>query len=151
MQLDIFAEPAGSCGRTCPAPSQATAGETLRWWLGRWLGADSAFRVTDGGRAELQPALEGSSNGELWTRSMSEWNHIPPRSPSDVAVCSLSSILETGPIDRRYYLSSRACIGILRRSESRGKDLPPALKAALESVALSGRVTEELIARMGTR
>ena len=70
---------------------------------------------------------------------MSEWNHIPPRSPSDAYVSSLSSILETGPIDRRYFLSPKACAGILRRAESRGKELPEALRLALESVARSGQ------------
>jgi hypothetical protein len=31
----------------------------------------------------------------------------------------------------KYYLSARACEGILRRAESRGKELPKMLKEAL--------------------
>jgi hypothetical protein len=50
-------------------------------------------------------------------------------------VSSLSEILETGIIDNRYYLSARACRGILRRAEKRGKELPGQLRVALESVA----------------
>lgn len=34
-----------------------------------------------------------------------------------------------------FLLSAKACAGILRRAEKRGKTLPPALKAALEAVA----------------
>jgi hypothetical protein len=48
---------------------------------------------------------------------------------------SLSEILETGKVESRYYLSSTACRGILRRAKRRGKELPDALRAALESVA----------------
>jgi hypothetical protein len=33
-------------------------------------------------------------------------------------------------------LSAKACAGILRRAERRGKSLPPMLKAALEAVAI---------------
>lgn len=66
---------------------------------------------------------------------MSEWNHTLAPSLSDAGVCSLSSILETGSIDRRYFLSPKACAGILRRAEKRGKDLPPSLFAALTAVS----------------
>jgi hypothetical protein len=48
---------------------------------------------------------------------------------------SLSEILETGRIAPRYFLSPRACAGILRRAAKRGKKLPDLLAAALESVA----------------
>ena len=68
--------------------------------------------------------------------------------PNDASVCSLSQILETGPIPQRFYLSARACAGILRRAEKRGKVLPDMLRQALESVAsqqdqsdLGGRVS----------
>ena len=50
-----------------------------------------------------------------------------PRVPDSV---TLSGILEPGP-DRKYYLSRRACQGILRRAEARGRELPEQLKAAL--------------------
>jgi DNA (cytosine-5)-methyltransferase 1 len=50
----------------------------------------------------------------------------------------LSQILEPGPIPQRFYLSPRACAGILRRAEKRGKELPAMLRQALESVAHSG-------------
>jgi hypothetical protein len=55
--------------------------------------------------------------------------------PSDDAVCSLSDVLETGEVPQRFYLSPRACAGILRRAEKRGKKLPARLRLALEAVA----------------
>lgn len=51
-------------------------------------------------------------------------------SPKDASVCSLSSILEDNVPDK-YFLSEKACQGILRRSEERGKPLHPLLKQAL--------------------
>lgn len=53
---------------------------------------------------------------------------VAPRKPIRV---SLGSILEPAP-DPKYYLSKMACLGILRRSYERGKELPAKLKRALE-------------------
>lgn len=47
----------------------------------------------------------------------------------------LSSVLETGPIPERFFLSAKACAGILRRAEKRGKVLPEVLKQALREAA----------------
>lgn len=59
-------------------------------------------------------------------------------SPKDADVCSLSDILEDAPtVPLKYYLSAKACRGILRRAEKRGKELPPLLRQALQAVAES--------------
>ena len=42
----------------------------------------------------------------------------------------LSQILEVNPLPK-YNLTAKACLGILRRAERRGKDLPERLKAVL--------------------
>ncbi len=55
------------------------------------------------------------------------------------SLCSLSEVLETGPVPERFFLSGRACSGILRRAEKRGKELPPQLQAALMAVAQTGQ------------
>ena len=70
-----------------------------------------------------------------WTLNGCEHNgiHVPCRSAGDV--CSLSDVLETGPLPPRFSLSAKACSGILRRAERRGKALPPMLKAALEQAS----------------
>ena len=38
----------------------------------------------------------------------------------------------------KYYLSAKACEGILRRAEKRGKQLPPMLREALEEAVMLG-------------
>ena len=50
--------------------------------------------------------------------------------PSGGGACFLSQILEADA-PAKYSLSPKACAGILRRAERRGKELPPLLKAAL--------------------
>jgi hypothetical protein len=51
------------------------------------------------------------------------------------SLCSLSEVLETGPLPERFFLSAKACSGILRRAEKRGKSLPSALDSALRAVS----------------
>ena len=46
---------------------------------------------------------------------------------------SLWQILESN-VSAKYFLSRKACAGILRRAERRGKALPTMLEAALSSV-----------------
>ena len=65
---------------------------------------------------------------ESWTLSTSGF-------PSDGDASSLSDILETGTVPPRFYLSAKACQGILRRAERRGKALPERLREALALVA----------------
>ena len=55
-------------------------------------------------------------------------------SPNEENASTLSQILEAG-VPVKYYLSRRACLGILRRASSRGKELPKILKTALERQA----------------
>lgn len=108
--------------------SAATQGATLLPWLEKWLGASLPYRETAGEMPELLSAQGGSSNGQLWMRNITDWH-------KDANVCSLSEILETGPIAHRYFLSPTACKGILRRADKRGKELPIALHQALQQVA----------------
>lgn len=50
--------------------------------------------------------------------------------PKDENVSTLSQILEVG-VHQKYYLSQKACLGILRRASVRGKTLPKVLEQAL--------------------
>ena len=52
-------------------------------------------------------------------------------SPRDAVVSTLWQILEDKP-HPRYYLTRKACLGILRRASERGKPLPEQLRIALE-------------------
>lgn len=54
--------------------------------------------------------------------------------PSDVVESSLSQILED-TVPSKYYLTKKACLGILRRARERGKPLPPQLETALKAQA----------------
>lgn len=51
-------------------------------------------------------------------------------SPKEESESSLSQILEETP-HQKYYLSAKACAGILKRAEKRGRELPGILKEAL--------------------
>lgn len=69
------------------------------------------------------------SPGECLTRNTGEY-------PREENASSLSQIL-TAQVPEKYYLSPKACRGILQRASKRGKELPPLLKAALERQAQS--------------
>lgn len=66
---------------------------------------------------------DGAWCGELTTLNTGEC-------PNAVVVSRLSQILEETP-HPKYNLTQKACQGILRRAERRGKDLPKLLKAVL--------------------
>jgi hypothetical protein len=65
-------------------------------------------------------------NGEFWTRSSLESRNV-------AVECSLLGVLED-TVDERYFLSQKACEGILRRASRRGKNLPLPLEEALKAV-----------------
>jgi hypothetical protein len=68
----------------------------------------------------------------------SEW----PNDAADFSECSLAQVLESPQdVAPKYLLSPRACAGILRRAERRGKELPPHLKAALQQAVAGGAPT----------
>ena len=73
-----------------------------------------------------------SRSGASWMRNTSE-------SHNGVEECSssLSSILQPQQdVPTRYYLSAKACQGILRRAERRNKTLPIQLHQALTRVTI---------------
>lgn len=65
----------------------------------------------------------GLSRGGYLMRSFGE-------SPNVAVASRLSQILEANA-PQKYYLSAKACLGIIRRAERRGKELPPTLREAL--------------------
>ena len=56
--------------------------------------------------------------------------------PNEGRESTLSQILQEN-VPTKYYLSQKACQGILRRAAARGKELPELLKVALEMQAQS--------------
>lgn len=67
------------------------------------------------------------SPGESSTLNTGAW-------PNDVKESSLSQILEADP-PTKYYLTQKACRGILRRASERKKELPELLQQALQMQA----------------
>ena len=132
MQLDMLdALSPPSSGRTSPAscptattPSDASSPD---WWgmippSGRLEGGGGVTQVWSLGPRDVPRGVSSMLNTSAW--------------PNDARVSSLSQVLETGPVPLRFYLSAKACAGILRRAEQRGKKLPARLKLALPSPAL---------------
>ena len=84
---------------------------------------------------DLTPGA-GNLLGEFYWELCTPWRggssmlNTGPAPPSGDAGCSLSRILQDNP-PRKYYLTRRACLGILRRAKERGRPLPPQLHAAL--------------------
>ena len=74
--------------------------------------------------------------GECWTADTSVCP-ADPQSPSDDAgFSSLPDALEVD-VPPRFYLSQKAAVGILRRADKRGRELPPPLARALRLLAAS--------------
>lgn len=150
-QLTLFAE--AFPVKTCPLPDAGRAWmesgadfgtssvallETFAraGWLSR-MSLDFYPATADG---TLPSSFAGWSNagmaspGGFSTLSISEF-------PNAAAVCSLSAVLETDALPR-YFLSAKACQGILRRAERRGRELPALLRQALSAAATGTTPTE---------
>lgn len=123
IQLSLF-------GRTCPEPFPATTERTSGQC---WKNLPALDKQTllfldlrggaDGAKPEQSQETDGLWRGDSWTVNISEW-------PSVESVSLLSSTLEVNAPER-YYLSARACQGILTRASKRGKKLPDLLQTAL--------------------
>lgn len=98
----------------------------------------------------------------MWLLDPSAWPHGGQKTPSTSeypnegggSSCSLVEVLELGRLPTRFFLSSTACAGIMRRAEKRGRVLPAALAAALADragplLALSVEELEKLEAQEG--
>ena len=120
------------CGRTFPAHSQATKART------------SALSSKRSAKSEEKPFLYLNlrrGNGQRPDASWETVTALPGASttlntgecPSAARESTLSQILEANAPEK-YSLSERACAGILRRAERRGKELPTMLREALEEV-----------------
>lgn len=89
----------------------------------------------------LFPRTDG--DGAVWQQDVTLWPRGVCPTCNTLALpsagCeSLSSLLEpAASIPPKFWLSAKACAGILRRASSRGKELPEALRVALEAAAQS--------------
>ena len=111
----------------CPHPTKPSAVSSAPWWD---VFPPSFHHEDASGRTPVWLlGRDALSPGAFSTHNFSE-------SPNGAVVSSLSDVLEPpDSIPRKYFLSARACAGILRRAEKRGKTIPVPLRLALEAVA----------------
>jgi hypothetical protein len=130
-------------GKMYPEPTAATGGTTLPLLSRSWLEAqgitpslklcqtaESNQNTNSSGQVQVWLMGRGvKSLGATLTLNTSEW-------PNDGSECLLSQILEPNA-PQKYFLSPRACTGILSRAKAKGKVLPKLLELALTRVALT--------------
>ena len=122
IQLSLF-------GKTCQEHSAATEEKTSELCWKNWPALSNPkfqsldLRKENGQKQALSVVTDGALRGELSTLNFGE-------SPSVAVESRLSWILEDN-VPEKYYLSERACQGVLNRSSRRGKALPEILHTAL--------------------
>lgn len=90
------------------------------------------YRLAEDGT--LPPSFKGWQDAGI-CRLGGSWTLSIGASHNAAAVCSLSDVLQNSEdMPHKYFLSARACQGILRRAERRGKKLPQRLMEALMAV-----------------
>ena len=105
--------------KTSERSSKRSQGSKTRPWL--------YLNLTSGAMPGWSRVTDGRSHGGCLMQPLWEFHNEEEES-------SLSQILEDN-VPEKYYLSNKACLGILRRSEKRGKTLPEVLRNALVSQA----------------
>ena len=130
-QVSLFA-PDTSAGRTYRARSareRRTARISELSWrkLLDYIAPNYQFLDLSAGAGNLlgrsEWTIRSALHGGCWLRNTGV-------SPRDATESFLSQILQAHP-PKKYYLTTAACRGILRRAEERGKPLPQALDTAL--------------------
>lgn len=123
IQLSLF-------GRTCQEHSAATEEKTsAQCWKSLQAqpkGGELLFLNLQRASGEKQATwkeIDGALRGEPLMLNFGEY-------PSEERESRLSWILEDNAPEK-YYLSARACRGILTRASRRGKELPEILRTAL--------------------
>ena len=122
IQLSLF-------GKMFPEHSAATKETTSTPCWKNWPALRNPkfqsldLRTENGQNQDLSPEMDAALRGELSTLNIGG-------SPSVAVESRLSWILEDN-VPEKYYLSARACQGILNRASRRGKELPEILRTAL--------------------
>lgn len=131
-QLSMFVQDTWH-GRTCPVPlvqEHPKARTSGSFWK-----RSSALKAIPFQSLDLTPGA-GNLLGEFYWELISPWRGGASTlntgvSPRGAKESSLSQILQADP-PLKYYLSPKACLGILRRAFKRGKELPQKLEGALK-------------------
>jgi hypothetical protein len=127
IQLSLF-------GKTCPersVPTEEKISEPCWKNLPAWNNQTLQFLDLRVGGADGEKLEQSLETDGLWLGDSSTLNI--GESPSVESESLLSQILEDN-VPQKYYLSARACQGILTRASRRGKQLPDILRQALLDV-----------------
>lgn len=118
-------------GKTFQERSQATEEWTSAlYWRNIQKPVFQCLNLEDGQQRDWLEADDAMLPGDVWMLNIGV-------SPNDEIASFLSWILQKPEdVPQKYYLSQRACAGILRRAKERGKDLPELLKKALQEQAI---------------
>ena len=123
IQLSLF-------GKTCPehsAPMEEKISEPCWKYFPAWNNQTLQFlnlrRGADGAKPEQSPETDGLWLGDSLMLNIGEFPNAEKES-------LLSQILEDN-VPQKYYLSARACQGIMTRASRRGKPLPDILRQAI--------------------
>ena len=130
-QVSLFAPDtfAGRMFQVASAPARRTGRISGLSWrkLLDYIAPDYQFLDLSSDAGNLLGQYEWTTrsalHGGCWLRNTGP-------SPRDAIESFLSQILQAHP-PKKYYLTTAACLGILRRAEERGKPLPKALDTAL--------------------
>ena len=129
----------GSCGKMSQEHLAQIKGMTLELcWKKSQKPTFQCLILDDGARGGWLEAQNAMWHGEHLTLNTGV-------SPSVERESFLLQVLEP-TVDQKYYLSQKACLGILRRAKTRGKVLPEILHKALTRQA--GLSSQELQAVM---
>ena len=129
-------------GKTCPAASPA---DGTRGRGGKRRGRTSGRSSRRSSRLRNQRFMLLDLRSDAGNILGPYWEIDPPwlgcggtlntsECPKDAVESSLSAILQDS-VPSKYYLTRKACLGILRRAEEREKDLPEQLELALKAQA----------------
>jgi len=95
---------------------------------------------------DLRPGMGGNLLGSYWEMDIASHGKYTMRVigayPNEERESTLSQVLQMNAPEK-YSLSPKACAGIIRRAEKRGKELPDMLKEALmEVIGQAGGLNE---------
>lgn len=115
------------CGKTFRVyyPPRTTHSDTF--WLDWFKNVSHCSQQGENGQTQVYCIQLELSRGEHSMLNTSD-------SPNDASACSLWQVLEK-EASPKYFLSAKACKGILNRAEKRNKVLPATLREALERIA----------------
>ena len=120
-------------GKTSPALSPPTEETTSK------LSSKQLSELKKKGSRCLRLRItDGRKRTYIWETDLAwltEFSTLNTGASPNVAQESTLSEILLAEVPEKYYLSPKACLGILRRASARGKELPEVLKKALERQA----------------